>query len=147
MGSETVHRHVFWRQFTDKIGDSSPTHLKTKKKRKKVCETSRWRKMLYVLAKKKKKKKMEIFIWYSHHTFWTCMVHSALSFVFTNIFGHHSFLPLVAHPKFVKSIRPTSWQTCRFWPFSGKSALFFILVNWFGVWVCYFFRHIVPLLW
>ena len=28
-GSETVHRHVFWRQFTDKIGDSSPTDLKT----------------------------------------------------------------------------------------------------------------------
>ena len=26
---KTVHRHVFWRQFTDKIGDSSPTYLKT----------------------------------------------------------------------------------------------------------------------
>ena len=26
---KTVHRHVFWRQFTDKIGDSSPTDLKT----------------------------------------------------------------------------------------------------------------------
>ena len=26
---KTVHRHVLWRQFTDKIGHSSPTNLKT----------------------------------------------------------------------------------------------------------------------
>ena len=28
-GTETVHRQLFWRQFTDKIGDSSPTNSKT----------------------------------------------------------------------------------------------------------------------
>ena len=26
---KTVHRHTFWRQFTDRIEDSSPTELKT----------------------------------------------------------------------------------------------------------------------
>ena len=37
-GSETVHRHVFCRQFTDKIGDSSPTYLKTVHRQNNVWE-------------------------------------------------------------------------------------------------------------
>ena len=35
---KTVHRHVYWRQFTDKIRDSSPTDLKTVHRQKKcIC--------------------------------------------------------------------------------------------------------------
>ena len=42
--SETVHRHAFWRQFTDKIGDSSLTYLKTVHWQNNILEYQKYRK-------------------------------------------------------------------------------------------------------
>ena len=43
-GSETVRRHVFLKQFTDKIGDSSPKYLKTVHRQNNIREYQKYKK-------------------------------------------------------------------------------------------------------